>query len=177
MNSDDIALLFDKLVILPSDRNDEIDVKNTDSKLGESTPTAEPTSTPTPVESPAKTVVSEPVKPIVSHPFVIVTNTSLKEILSQDSSNFKKIINSLKIGNAAKYLQPINSLDLQAADYDCIWCIGLGPEEEATVKSLKHSNVLFSPNMETLATKEEKLAMFNPLKDFVSSNMGLLSQL
>jgi hypothetical protein len=53
--------------------------------------------------------------------------------------------------------------------------LGLPHEMEAKILKIKHPNLLLSPNILDLKTKEEKMAMYNPLKEFVSKNIDLFT--
>ncbi|MBT8326161.1 MAG: hypothetical protein KJP21_00475 [Bacteroidia bacterium] len=184
LNSDDIALLYDKLVILPSDKNEETESKNEKAQSESEIPITEiTTQNQEDKEQPQSSKVNleednseKPQKEII-HPFIVLTTSSIKDNLTDEASNFRKIIQALKIGHVIKYIQSVESIDLSVQKYKCIWCIGLPVDAESKLKAMQYENILFSPNMETLKNKEEKIAMFSPLKDFASTNMGLLSKL
>ncbi len=86
-----------------------------------------------------------------------------------DGSSFLKILDALNINSAKKLLDTeitINDL----INYSCVWCIGLPPEEESKILKIDHPNILLSPDILNLKTKEEKMAMYNPLKEFIAKN-------
>jgi len=60
-------------------------------------------------------------------------------------------------------------------NYTCIWCVGLDPEIESKILKINHPNILLSPNILDLKTKEEKIAMYGPLKAFVTQNFSLFT--
>lgn len=123
------------------------------------------------------TIANEPATTyeIETHPFIIVTHTTLKEDYLKAESPFIKIITALNIPQAAKYLS--TEIRTQTNSYDCIWCIGLDIETEKTLIEMKHNNILFSPDILSLQSNEQKKAMYTPLKKFISSNSDLISQL
>jgi hypothetical protein len=53
--------------------------------------------------------------------------------------------------------------------------VGLSHDMETKILKIKHPNLLLSPNILDLKTKEEKMAMYNPLKEFVTQNINLFS--
>lgn len=161
----DFELLFNKLIILPADKLEE-STKQAKSEVLETT--AEPT---------VENIVNESASTIKSIPFTIITTPDLKERLLKSDSNFRKIIQNKQIDQVANYISTQLEVNEELAQIQCIWSIGLSPSQEQMLLKLKHPNILISPNVEELKTKEEKLAMFNPFTAFVSTNSVLFSQI
>ncbi|MFT4996353.1 MAG: hypothetical protein ACI9BJ_000851, partial [Flavobacteriales bacterium] len=61
--------------------------------------------------------------------------------------------------------------------YECIWCMGIDLNTEKQILALKHKNILISPDIENLATVEEKKQMFSALKEFAILNMDLFTKI
>ncbi len=160
----DTDLLFKQLVILPNDR---VDTKAEETDRIPAIVKAETIEIP----SPNKTIENK------KTPFAIFTPASLAPTLLALDSNFNKIIISQKIPHIGTSIVSNFILDESIHSYECIWTIGLSPKEEQTLLQLKHKNILLSPNVETLVSKEEKLAMFTPLMEFIKTNLKLISQL
>ena len=95
-----------------------------------------------------------------------------------EGSSFRKILQALSIEIVSKYMSTIEdySLKQQEIQYDTIWVISEDPAKIKSEISLP-TNHLISRNPAKLNSKEEKLNMYNPLKEFVSSNMGTFSHL
>ncbi len=172
-NSDDISLLYKRLVILPQDRQEaqvQVDKPATE---------PEPVQAEDPGEQFNEPQKEQKIEPniVEKHPFIIIASDNIKDELKQANSNFSKTIGALSYPNCSKYIIGENDVPNSIDQYDCIWTIGLSPTKEQELLSQKHSNILFSPNMEALKSKEEKMAMWTSLKKFASLNSGILSKL
>ena len=55
--------------------------------------------------------------------------------------------------------------------------MGIDLNTEKQILALKHKNILISPDIENLATVEEKKQMFSALKEFAILNMGLFTKI
>jgi hypothetical protein len=165
----DISLLFKKLVILPKDQEAEKEAPQAEISEIKAAENVES------LEEPQETYLAQ--SPLEKHPFVIFTSAELKDLLKAQSSNFSKTISALGYHNCVKYIISEKSNLSDLLDYNCVWTIGLSPKLEQEILAIKHPNILLSPNMEALDTKEEKTAMWVSLKKFASLNSGLLSNL
>ena len=162
LDQTDIELLFESIVVLPQDSSKKTaptDHEIKQKKLKE----YEAKITITKVDEPQATTK----KP--SKITVILTTPKLKEDYMADGSSFLKILNALKISSAKKLLDTEITID-DLINYSCVWCIGLPPEVESKILKTNHPNILLSPDILNLKTKEEKMAMYNPLKEFIVKN-------
>ena len=160
----DIDLLFKSIVILPQDSSKKVDA----TKAGKKPKKYETQSIENKVEEP-EVKPSNPVKTIA-----IITNSELKENYLTQGSSFLKILEALEISSAKNKLITDVHLD-DLINYTCIWCVGLDPEIESKILKINHPNILLSPNILDLKTKEEKIAMYGPLKAFVTQNFSLFT--
>lgn len=160
----DTDLLFKQLVILPSDR---VDTKAEETEIIPAIVKADTIE----ITNTSETVENK------KRPFALFTPASLASTLLALDSNFNKIIISQKIPTIGNSIVSDFNLDESVHSYECIWTIGLSPKEEQTLLQLKHKNILLSPNVETLVSKEEKRAMFTPLMAFIKTNLKLISHL
>lgn len=151
----DVSLLFGRLVVLPGDAKSEASEVNI---------------TPTDID----TTNNKQDRP-QQHPFIVLTTPELAPALRSESSNFSKTIEALDIRQTAKYVVSHEG-DIILTQYESIWCIGLSDDDAQHIMAA-HPNVLVSPNIENLKTKEEKLAMWNPLKTFVQKNQKILAKI
>ena len=162
LDQTDIELLFESIVVLPQDSSKK--TAPTDHEIKQKKPREyEAKTTITKVDEPQATTK----KP--SKITVILTTPKLKEDYMADGSSFLKILNALKISSAKKLLDTEITID-DLINYSCVWCIGLPPEVESKILKTNHPNILLSPDILNLKTKEEKMAMYNPLKEFIVKN-------
>jgi len=148
----DVELLFKSIVVLPQDSSRK------------TAPTDHEAKQKKPKEYEPEITITKPSKITV-----ILTTPKLKEDYMVDGSSFLKILDALNINSAKKLLDTeitINDL----INYTCVWCVGLPPEEESKILKIDHPNILLSPDILNLKTKEEKMAMYNPLKEFIAKN-------
>ena len=148
----DVELLFKSIVVLPQDSSRKTAPTDHEAKT-----------TKTKVDEPEITIT----KP--SKITVILTTPKLKEDYMVDGSSFLKILDALNINSAKKLLDTeitINDL----INYTCVWCVGLPPEVESKILKIDHPNILMSPDILNLKTKEEKMALYKPLKEFIAKN-------
>ena len=166
-DQEDIGLLFKSVVILPQDSSKKEQKSGVEKKIDEAESYNDKSS---------KSEVSEPLKTLSTpnQSCVILTTLELKENFMSNGSSFQKIIEALGISPAKKYLTTDLSLE-KLKDYKCVWCLGLPHDMEAKILKIKHPNLLLSPSILDLKTKEEKMAMYSPLKEFVSKNITLFS--
>lgn len=187
LQDEDISLLFKSLVVLPQDKTTS---ENTDTEPPQTEKTSdsamkketkEPqntTSTTAEKQDTEKNSKAEEPKPAYTkvEPFAILTAPHLKASYEAADSPFLKILNALGIPEAISNLSTDNKLLENANNYKCLWCIGLDIQTEKKALSLNHENLLTSPDVLSLKTNEEKKAMYAPLKEFISSNMELISK-
>jgi hypothetical protein len=163
----DVGLLFKSVVILPQDSTEKTPKILVEKELGEPQSYKEKKSI---------NEISEPQKTL-SKPYqlcAIFTTKELKKNYTANGSSFQKILEALKISSAKKHLITDINLD-ELKEYKCVWCVGLSHDMETKILKIKHPNLLLSPNILDLKTKEEKMAMYNPLKEFVTQNINLFS--
>lgn len=159
-----IGLLFKSLVILPQDSLKKIDSPKVVKKsIKYKTPFIGRNSE----ESELKPII--PIKPLA-----IIINSEFKENYLDEGSSFLKILEALKISSIKNNLITVVDLD-DLINYACIWCVGLAPEVESKILKINHPNILLSPNILKLNTKEEKISMYGSLKTFVSQNYSLFT--
>ena len=169
MDQTDISLLFKSLVILPTDKIETQKFPTTSAPEKPIETKAESSLTNSASDPDTKYVIKK-------NPFAILIKGDLKEPYLETGSSFFKITSALNIPQASKHLQAFeNKIDIH--NYECVWCIGLNLAEEKSIRSMAHDNLIISPDILTLKTSEEKKQMYSPLKNFISSNMELLSQL
>jgi len=165
LNQSEIGLLFKKLVLIPEEQ------KPTDAETNiPKTKADEPIVKYDKPESES----TEAVKP-KTHPFVLVTSCNLSQTLKSENSNLYKILTRHNLTQVLKYISDIDSLQSNV-EYQCIWSIGLTKDEEHKLVSFSKTR-LNSPNTETLTSKEEKIAMYNPFRRFIESNNETFSHL
>ena len=160
LDQTDVELLFKSIVVLPQDSSRKTAQTDHEAKQKK------------PKEYKAKTkVVDEPEITTTKPPkiTVILTTPKLKEDYMVDGSSFLKILDALKISSAKKLLDTEITID-DLINYTCVWCVGLPPEVESKILKIDHPNILLSPDILNLKTKEEKMAMYNPLKEFIAKN-------
>lgn len=168
-NEIDTDLLFKQLVILPENKEKEkVATKLEPTKQDKDVKKLETTTTKI---SEATTDLRPTIK------FAVFINEQARLQLLAPTSNFRKILQSKQLENLIKFVQTNFELSSDLLYTECIWTIGLTPQQEQAILDIKHPNILLSPNVETLVSKEEKLAMFEPFSQFVSSNFRLLSNL
>ncbi|MCH1472769.1 MAG: hypothetical protein L7V85_02545 [Bacteroidia bacterium] len=158
----DVELLFKSIVVLPQDSSKKTAL--TDHEIKQKKPK----------EYEAKTTITKADEPQTttkkpSKITVILTTPKLKEDYMVDGSSFLKILDALKINSAKKLLDTEITID-DLINYTCVWCVGLPPEVESKILKIDHPNILLSPDILNLKTKEEKMAMYNPLKEFIAKN-------
>lgn len=162
LDQTDVELLFKSIVVLPQDSSRK--TAQTDHEAKQKKPKEYKAKT-------TKTKVDEPEITTTKPPkiTIILTTPKLKEDYMVDGSSFLKILDALKISSAKKLLDTEITID-DLINYSCVWCIGLPPEVESKILKTNHPNILLSPDILNLKTKEEKMAMYNPLKEFIAKN-------
>ena len=163
----DIELLFKSVVILPQDSTKK------EQKLGVEKELDEPQSY---NDKSSTSEVSEPQNTLstLTQSCTILTTKELVENFIAEGSSFQKILEALNISTAKKHLTTDVGLD-KLKEYKCVWCLGLPHDMEAKILKINHPNLILSPNILDLKTKEEKMAMYTPLKEFVSKNNDLFT--
>jgi len=195
LDATDIHLLYKSLVVLPQDKQDEISPVEETSKAKSDEPDAltqklvgkeietpkriskiEETNT---QETTPTSIAQEPkgTYKVESQPFVLFTSETNKSKYLAEDSNFSKAINALKITQLAKYITSDSSVLKTLSSYDCIWCMGIDLSTEKKILALQHNNILISPDIESLATVNEKKRMFSALKEFIIPNIGLFAKI
>lgn len=158
----DVELLFKSIVVLPQDSSKK--TASTHHEIKQKKPKEYEAET-------TKTKVDEPeiisTKP--SKITAILTTPKLKDNYLADGSSFLKILDALEINSAKKLLVTEITID-DLTNYSCLWCVGLDPEVESKILKINHPNILLSPDILNLKNKEEKIAMYNPLKEFIAKN-------
>lgn len=195
LNATDIHLLYKSLVVLPQDKQEEISPVEETSKAKSDEPDAlsqklvekeieTPESTSQIEET--NTLETTPINiaqeskgtyKVESQPFVLFTSETNKSKYLAEGSNFSKAINALKITQLAKYITSDSSVLKTLSSYDCIWCMGIDLSTEKKILALQHNNILISPDIESLATVDEKKRMFSALKEFIIPNIGLFAKI
>jgi hypothetical protein len=197
LDATDIHLLYKSLVVLPQDKQDQapsvediskakpaesnvLSVKREEKKIEtpESTSPVEEKNTPATTVAPV--TIAEEAKAtyrIESHPFVLFTSEANKNKYLAEDSNFAKAIGALKITQLTKYITSDPTVLESLSSYECIWCMGIDLNSEKKILAQKHQNILISPDIESLATVDEKKRMFSALKAFVTPNMDLFSKI
>ncbi|MFT4826923.1 MAG: hypothetical protein ACI96L_000202 [Paracoccaceae bacterium] len=184
----EISLLFKSLVVLPEDKAAKPSPKNSETKLNLvlnapkatelGTPTATQPKATEKTEAPEATnIAEEPKAAFAKKRITILTTPKLKEAYLEAGSNFLKTLDALKVPQLSAHLNTDNTLLEKADQYICIWCIGLDIKFEKEAKHTAHENLLYSPDLNSLKTTEEKKAMFIPLKNFITLNFELISSL
>ena len=153
-SSDEIALLFKHLVIMPSDKAEQ------------------------PAEIAPQTDTKEQPKDKIHEvkPFALLLDVESSSAHLAPNSSLTKILKKHDLLKLLDYTV-LTSQTINPTHYKCLWCIGLDANTEADIKVTQHKNVLFSPNIESLTTKDEKLQMYAPFQEFVHRNKELFSQL
>lgn len=118
-----------------------------------------------PIPSPPKKQLEK-----IHHSSIVICDAAILQDLTQDQSNFTKIIESLNISHMAQQIVSSNELQrgLNLEPVKAIWTIGLNQEDKALLNNLR-AKILHTGNPETMQTKEEKIALFTPLKAFSKS--------
>lgn len=177
----DIALLYKNVVILPQDRVANANATRTNSTKEQAITESKKTSDDKATESIEASKPLEPAlkKPndLIIHPFAIITSAALKDQYLEANSSFHKIIQALNIPQVTKHIQLEENVISSNCNYTCIWAIGASTHIEQYLKSLKHENLLISPDLLNLTTNEQKKAMYIPLKNFIDRNVVLLSKI
>lgn len=151
---EEIALLYNKLVLLPEDLTEP-----------ENQEAEEATEEHSVIDEKSSTT-----------PFALVLGSASSQEHLAPKSNLRKILKSNNLSLLLDYVVLSSKFDVSHT-YTCIWCIALENEMFQTIKELNHSNILVSPNIEKLTTKEEKMNMYNPFKSFIDQNRELFSHL
>ena len=176
MDHSEISILFKSLVILPADKID-----SAISSESYTTKAAEPKEEKTPTSILQNTETSDAVDTPNSKqpelPILILTTPALKAAYLSPDSNFLKTITALKSPQLAGHISDDITLISSIADIKWLWCIGLDIKLEKQIQDSLHTNFLCSPDLNSLKTNEEKKAMFGPLKDFINSNLELISKM
>jgi hypothetical protein len=191
LDATDIHLLYKSLVVLPQDKYDEThpveetskaksaELDSLSQKLVEKeieTPVSisqvEETNTPINIAQEPKGTYK-----VESQPFILFTSEANKNKYLAEGSNFAKAISALKITQLAKFITSDHAVLETLASYECIWCMGIDLNTEKKILALKHKNILISPDIENLATVEEKKQMFSALKEFAILNVGLFTEI
>jgi hypothetical protein len=191
LDDTDIHLLYKSLVVLPQDKHDETPTVEETSKaksaesdslsqklVGKEIETPVSTSQVEETNTPIS-IAQEPngTYKVESQPFVLFTSEVNKNKYLAEGSNFTKAIGALKIAQLAKYITSDHAVLDTLVSYECIWCMGIDLNTEKQILALKHKNILISPDIENLATVEEKKRMFSALKEFAILNMGLFTKI
>jgi hypothetical protein len=197
LDATDIHLLYKSLVVLPQDKKEFIP-KTEETSIDK--PTEQDAVSEKPVEkkiesqesispveekdTPAAAVASESIAEeakatyrLESNPFLLFTSEANKSKYLVEGSNFAKAIGALKITQLTKYITSDPTVLESLSSYECIWCIGIDLNSEKKILAQKHQNILISPDIESLATVDEKKRMFSALKTFVTPNMDLFSKI
>ncbi|MDC0579788.1 hypothetical protein OAP11_03395 [Bacteroidia bacterium] len=162
----DIELLFKTLVVLPQETPKKV------KELKEESLNVYP-------KISSSVVNPKEPKSTYNHsiPFVLITSPELKALYVQKESSFIKILEALSVPHIINSMITDPSIIKEVSTYSCVWCIGLSPELEDEIRKTNHPNLLISPDIITLSTKEEKIAMYTPLKKFIANNQDHLKQL
>jgi len=195
LDNTDIHLLYKSLVVLPQDKYDDIPPVEETSKAKSAEPDSlsqklvgKEIETPKSISKIEETntqettpisIAQEPngTYKVESQPFVLFTSEVNKNKYLAEGSNFTKAISALKITQLAKYITSDHAVLETLVSYECIWCMGIDLNTEKQILALKHKNILISPDIENLATVEEKKRMFSALKEFANLNMGLFTKI
>ena len=152
--------------------------KTTEQPSAEATETMPPKPTQKESEEKATVVAKEDAVPYQAIPsFMVITTPELKKSYLQADSNFIKILSALDCIKLQNVIYTEYDSLQSLLKVDAIWCIGLEKDENDAILRLNHPNLLTSPNINMLANKEEKQAMYIPLKAFVTTNIGLISDI
>jgi len=178
LTNQDISLLFKDLVIVPSDRiQEEFDKTPKETVKSDSQIAEDSNLTANSKQDQVYTKVAEALPK--SHPFICIVPDDIHSLLMKDDSNFNRIIASLNVININKYYKTYSSFSdfSELQNFDLVLTIGLSGEQQNVISQSRQSPTHHSVNPEILNTREEKLAMFQPFKAFVTDNLGKLSQL
>lgn len=162
MDDFDVGLLFKSLVLINEDLRSVTEDKTSLETVTEVTIAEAQNSPETALPSSENAAIQIPGR-------IILTNLKVKAEIEAPNSNFNKIISALKITNTGIFC--IEDTAVSAlSQCSHIWCVGLSEAEQMPLLALPPQiRLLQSPNMERLSNNEEKRAMFEPLKQFVSS--------
>lgn len=197
IDATDIHLLYKSLVILPQDKQDIASLvedvstaKSAEPNVLSEKPAEKKTETResiSPIEekdalpaAAAPVSIAEEAKAIYkteSHTFALFTSEANKSKYLAEGSNFAKAIGALKLTQLTKYITSDPTFIETLSSYECIWCMGIDLNSEKKILAQKHQNILISPDIESLATVDEKKRMFSALKAFVTPNMDLFSKI
>ena len=195
LNDIDIHLLYKSLVVLPQDKYDDIPPVEETSKVKSAEPdslsqklagkeieTQKSISKIEETNTQENTLISLAQESngrykVESQPFVLFTSEINKNKFLAEGSNFTKAIGALKIAQLAKHITSDHTVLETLVSYECIWCMGIDLNTEKQILALKHKNILISPDIENLATVEEKKQMFSALKEFANLNMDLFTKI
>lgn len=175
LTEEDIPLLYGSLVILPQDMV-EPTAKATTSVANVPLPAhTKETTTPPPAEDGnQENIIAEEPSPVYTkkrHPFILLTTPEQKDVYKQADSPLGKILAAHKIATLVDYLSTDTGAIENMSQYECIWAIGLSLDLEKKLLNSGHANLQTSPNLLQLSTKEEKRAMYEPLKIFIAKNL------
>ena len=154
----EIGLLYKSLVILKEKEETKVTIE-TDQEANPELPTKQ--------EEP-QPIAEQTDEPALSSKLLIFPSAIEQELLSEQS-NFSKILTALKSSHIVTHclrIEDLKSFD-QLSQCEVIWSIGLTESQQDQIKSQGQILYLNSPNPEKLQSKEEKLNMYAPLKDFV----------
>jgi hypothetical protein len=152
---DETGLLFKQLVVMPED------------KVNQPTePKADVEATPMPPAEDTKAV----------QPFALLLEKESSAAHLDENSNLSKILKKHQLIKLLSFTI-LSDKSFTPSLYNCIWCIGLAPELEEKLRGFEHSNILFSPNIENLSSKEDKLKMYIPFQKFMERNKDVFSHL
>lgn len=165
----EIGLLYQKLVILPKDKViDTAPIPSISAEKVTLLKESEAIETNIAKEAPAEYATK-------SHPrFAIITLPDHKINYLRNDSKFLKVIEALDANKLLDHIYTdwLTEIDLRGTQ--AVWVVGLSSDEEKVLRAKNHPNILFSPDIESLEDKEDKKAMFLPLKDFMARNKHLL---
>ena len=157
-------MLFKSLVILKEDRLEEPAAEDILAQPSQATSQEKPETTDPGVPSPPSHAPLLPKKSAC-----LCVPSSLEKDLFQEGSNFMKIVQALKLEGLVQSVVLEDQIqDAQQIQHmKHVWAVGI-PQGHEVLRSLKQTEILYSPNPETLRSVEEKRAMFDPLKDFAA---------
>lgn len=168
LDSDDISMLFKNIVVLPSYKSQPRESEEK-SKITQDLESFE--------NQQSQSIAKETKADYNIDTLVILLPKDLHITYKKGDSAFMRIITSLGLKKIAKYITheiPKKEIFLQK---NCVWAIGWDISTEKKLINFGHVNLLVSPEISKLSSKEEKLAMFLPLKKFVSDNIEHFSKL
>ena len=169
LDTDDISILFKNLVLLPEDKHD---LQN---NIGKANVRSYESSSELSEKTTALTNESKPV--YKAEPIKILIPKNLHDAYLKDGSAFMKILTSMKLKKLVNHITHEVPDKENLLKNDCVWAIGWDISTEKKIISSDHPNLLVSQEILKLSIKEDKLAMFLPLKEFINKNTETISKL